>query len=96
MKKNICRKTVETPNSSRSLVFQKVALSFVNIVKMTPERTKCLKRVLNSVGEVNIHVDVQEEGSGQSQKPPLEPVFKVGPSQGRKTQFPVIIQPRSF
>lgn len=48
-----------------------------------------------SVGEVNIFIDVPEKvvitgnGWGQSDNPPLEPVFEAGPSQGLKTQFAV-------
>lgn len=51
-----------------------------------------------SVGVVNIFIDVQEKvviaenGWGQSENPPLEPVIKTGPSQGLKTEFAVNVQ----
>lgn len=51
-----------------------------------------------SVGGVNIFIDVQEKvviaenGVGQSDNPPREPVFEEGPSQGLKPQFAVNIQ----
>lgn len=51
-----------------------------------------------SVGVVNIFIDVQEKvviaenGWGQSENPPLEPVIEAGPAQGLKTQFDVNVQ----